>query len=231
MSTSENDDKVSLTPGGLPLGSSSSPPANLSDKTRRTDCPTPSLPAAPPRRPSKRAIRGSLHRSLIDDSDDELVDYFSARDSAAGASPGERLTPEQAQTDLAPHASSRWGVGEDLRALPSSSFYPLEKSSVFVPASAKITATRIENVFRERSIAASYDASNAKADCVSVSGVLFRLRMYRGNGEKGEDGVIVEVQRREGFNPGYIQDVHAILDAAMGVPQNPQANTLDWLKK
>lgn len=164
---------------------------------RRTGC----SDVAPPKKSLKL---GPVHSSLIDDDDDELVDYFGASDPGLVA-----LAPD----DGLP-LSSHWNVREyNVRTLPS--FYPLEKSAVFVPhASANTIATRIVAVLQDRSIAASYDTQNAKVDCVSETRVEFRIRLYRGRGEEYKHGIIVEVQRRVGFELSYIQDVYAILDAA-----------------
>lgn len=96
------------------------------------------------------------------------------------------------------------------------SFYPIEKSSVFVPqVSAQTLAYRIASVLQARSTSAAYDDQKAKVYCVSSSGVEFCIRLYRGRAEY-KHGIIVEVQRQSGFDLGYTQDVYAILDAAEG---------------
>mmetsp|Transcript_37967 Transcript_37967/g.68372 ORF Transcript_37967/g.68372 Transcript_37967/m.68372 type:complete len:457 (-) Transcript_37967:23-1393(-) len=185
---------------------------------RRIDCRPPQLISAPSIRPSKRASpdarrtkslsEASLCRSLIDDDDDELIDYF-------GSTSAPLTSPAAPTTVNVMSSSSHWNVHEhNVHTLPS--FYPLEKSAVFVPhASAPILASRIAAVLQARSIAASYDAVNAKVDCVSMFLVEFRIRLYRGRGETNH-GIIVEVQRRAGFDLSYTQDVYAILDAAEG---------------
>jgi len=152
---------------------------------------------------------GPARGSLLDDDDDELVDYFGAGAPRAGG-------PAAPVPEDAARSSSRWHVRDcDIPALPS--FYPLERSSVFVPqASAHRIAARITTVLQARSSVAYYDARNAKVDCVSAAHVEFRVRLYRGQGKGRAHGVIVEVQRRAGFDLGYAQDVYAILDAAEG---------------
>lgn len=180
---------------------------------RRIDCRPPQLITAPSIS-SKRSYSGAPrarllkvgpnHSSLIDDDEDELVDYF-------GMSRGDSA-PLATETVS---SSSHWNVRDhNVPTLPS--FYPLEKSAVFVPqASAPILATRIAAVLQARSIVASFSARNAKVDCVSKSHVELRIRLYRGRGEY-KQGIIVEVQRRLGFDLSYMQDVNAILDAAEG---------------
>lgn len=226
--TSPNDDMSASTHSreGLPLDHTRShvaPPftdARNSGTARRIDCqppqsqfmaapsssPTPKSRLSEDVAPARKLLTvGPVHGSLIDDDDDELVDYFSGGGSGAPA-------PD----DIEPLASSPWRVREStVRTLPS--FYPLEKSSVFVPrASASAIAARIATVLRDRSIVAWYDAQNAEADCVSKSRVEFRVRLYRGRGHEFKQGIIVELQRRAGFAMSYFQDVYAILDAAEG---------------
>eukprot|EP01083_Nonionella_stella_P131042 397854_1 len=110
-------------------------------------------------------------------------------------------------------SNSPWDVRDhNVPNLPS--FYPLDQAAAFVPqASPPILATRIVSALKSRSISVTYDVKNVKVDCVSKSDVHFRVRLYRGRGEYNH-GIIVEVQRREGFDISYAQDVYAILDAA-----------------
>ena len=157
----------------------------------------------------------SLRRSLIDDDDEEIIDYFSPRSfSAPDASESGNLS------DLSSSDTSNKGTSNNswcVRTAPTlPSFYPLEKSAVFIPqASPSVLSSRISSVLRERSIIATYDNKNAKVDCISTANVEFRIRLYRGRGEY-KHGIIVEVQRRSGFNLSYMHDVYAILDAAEG---------------
>lgn len=76
-------------------------------------------------------------------------------------------------------------------------------------------AAQITTALQARSIDATFDGQNAKVDCVSKTGVEFRIRLYRGR-DKYSHGIIAEVQRRMGFDVSYAQDVFAILDAAEG---------------
>merc|ERR1712194_88755 len=161
-------------------------------------------------RPKKKLRVGPVHGSLMDDDDDELVGYFGLNGDT------NILTRESVPAPNVLPSSSEWNVHDcHVRALPL--FYALEKSSVFVPqASAKSISTRITAVLQARSAVVSYDAQNAKADCVSKSNVGFRIRLYRRRGEKCQNGIIVEIQRREGFDLSFTRDVFAILDAAAG---------------
>lgn len=197
--------------------------------TRRIDCcPPPRLISAPSICPSKTLpsdawqsvslVPGINSSSLIDeDDDDELMDYFGGRSSDTVTSPLASASPAILATDnAAPTSMScRWNVSErNIRTLPS--FYQLEKSAVFVPqASASILAARVTSVLQARSIAASYDAENSLVDCVSSCRVDFRIRLYRGRGDF-KHGIILEVQRKAGFDLSYAHDVFAILDAAEG---------------
>lgn len=227
--------KASFTETGLPLDQISFGAPSVATTTgsnddagpaRRIDCRSPALVLAAPslrptgkRLPSRRAISlraNDLRRSLIDDDDDELIDFFDRDHLMSG--PALVVGPVRSDTAI---ASSPWNVRDNnVPTLPSC--YPLEKSVVFVPqASAPDLAARIVAVLKARSIWANYDAKNAKVDCITNSHVDFRVRLYRGRGEYNH-GIIVEVQRQEGFELGYSQDVHAILDAAEG-----KSNTYD----
>jgi hypothetical protein len=238
--TRTNDDAQASTfiTGGLPIEHTRSgiaPAASdawNSGPTRRIDClaPPPLLNAAPKtHHHAKRRLseddalpttslragpaRGSL---LDDDDDDELVDYF-----GIGAVGG--LAPRY--DDAAPPPSP-WPVHDcHVRTLPSC--YPLDRAAVLVPrGAAPVIAARIAAVLQARSIAAAYDAPRAKADCVSKSQqVEFRIRLYRGRGERYRQDIIVEVQRRAGFELSYMQDVYAILDAAEGKAPQESSST------
>mmetsp|Transcript_67870 Transcript_67870/g.196408 ORF Transcript_67870/g.196408 Transcript_67870/m.196408 type:complete len:398 (-) Transcript_67870:28-1221(-) len=97
-------------------------------------------------------------------------------------------------------------------------FHSVERTAVFVPHSTpSLVASRISDLLRERSIQATYDDEKAKVKCVTVDGVDFRVRLYRGRNEYSH-GIIVEVQRRFGFSIHFHDDTQAILDAAQGKP-------------
>ena len=111
-----------------------------------------------------------------------------------------------------------------LPVLPSVN-HPLEKSSVTVKDVSPCTiATRIQRVLQRRSIAASYPSPH-KAHCMSSTQVEFCIFLYRQNSD--QDGIIVEVQRRDGFDVSYMADVYAILDAASGKEQQ-QNEVSSW---
>lgn len=212
-----------FTNNGLPLDQSvfgASPTAHVGSDgpTRRVECRPTQLLAAPSLRPSTKAapslsspqpqsrpvlVLGLNESSLIDDDDDEIIDYFSSPCAAPRREGAVTPTPD-----------SPWDVRDhNVPTLPS--FYPIEKSAVFVPqASTSALAARIVSALHSRSVASTFDAEHAKIDCVSGSDVEFRVRLYRGRGEEQSHGIIVEVQRRWGFDVSYAQDVYAVLDAA-----------------
>lgn len=100
------------------------------------------------------------------------------------------------------------------------SFYPILPSSISIPnGSALLISEQIQEVLRYRSIAAVYDSRGAKADCSTKTNVKFRIRLYRGRGPI--DTIIVEIQRQEGFDLTFQNDVFAILDAAEGNAVDP----------
>jgi hypothetical protein len=59
----------------------------------------------------------------------------------------------------------------------------------------------------------------AKVKCKNEDGVEFRVRLYSGKGDYAH-GIIVEVQRRNGWTPSFQQDVFAILESAEGLIQD-----------
>ena len=73
-------------------------------------------------------------------------------------------------------------------------------------------ATRITNCLVARSIEVVYNDVEAKAKCRTSDFVSFRVRLF----SDGEDGVVVEVQRRRGSSFNFMKDCRAILDAAEG---------------
>lgn len=227
----------SFTKEGLPLDRFGTPPSTNTDdgdcgpSRRISDCRPPQMVHSSITRPSsKRPLiseslplragkslkAGPCDCSLIDDDEDVLIDYFGTSASSPAATP----------LSQASASSSHWNLREqDVPALPS--FYPLEKSAVFIPhASAPAVASRIADALQSRSIKSSFDAQHAKVDCVSESNVEFRIRLYRPRGEDLGHGLIVEVQRRFGFDVSYMQDVFAILDSAKGKESLEQNRTV-----
>jgi len=224
--------KSSFTAAGLPLDHVRFGAASITDDAgpaRRVDCCPAQLHLAAPsllRTPMLNNLKGAspklsppslssfasapsltvgINDSDLMDDDDEIIDYFSSSSASPFSFP--------AAAASAKPSSSSWDVCDrNVPTLPS--FYPLEKTAAFVPqASAPIVASRIVTALKARSIDATFDAQNAKVDCITKSNVEFRVRLYRGRGEYSH-GIIVECQRRHGFDISYAQDVYTILDAA-----------------
>lgn len=149
------------------------------------------------------AAVSETNRSLLDDNDDDLLTYFTSS-----------WPPNEDDYD-----DNFWIANNDLvPILPS--FYPLLRSSISIPnGSAFSIAERIKQTLRDRSIVAVYDSRGAKADCTTRNNIDFRLRFYRSGVDLST--IIVEIQRRQGFNVMYHQDVNAIFDAAEGKAPEP----------
>ena len=199
------------SPGDVDLSSDALTSTSLS-KNINAELAPPSLHV-----PSRRHLRESPFRSsLMDDDDEELFDPFSDSKSTIAAP-----VPLAASIDLMDSededvtSARRWLVRDDnVPTLPC--FYPLDKSAVFIPhASAPVIADRIQTVLRRRSIVTEYYSKNARVECTSATNVDFNIRLYKGRGDF-KHGIIVEVQRRDGFDLTYQKDVFAILDAAEG---------------
>ena len=146
------------------------------------------------------AVSPHTKRSLLDDNDDELLTYFSN---------------SWPRNDLEYDQDSWIPSIEYVPTVPS--FYPLCEPYIVIPTgndSVLSITDRIKQTLRDRSIVAAYDSRGAKADCTTKNNVSFRIRLYRSS--RDSSAIIVEIQRREGFNVLYYQDVHAIFDAAEG---------------
>jgi hypothetical protein len=134
---------------------------------------------------------------------------------------------DEEELDLAPKAAPQrpmWSsLLHDVSVLPvlPSVNHPLEKSSVTVKGVApSLIATRIEGALQRRSIAASHPSPH-KVECMSSAYVEFCIFLYRQSSSE-QDGIIVEVQRQDGFDVSYMADVYAILDAASGKDDKEQ---------
>lgn len=108
------------------------------------------------------------------------------------------------------YVSSKWSV-KSLEPLPDG--FPLERTSRRIfNSTGDVVATRINDCLVNRSIEAVYDDDAAKAKCRTSDYVSFRVRLF----SDGQDGVVVEVQRRRGSAFNFMKDCRAILDAAEG---------------
>lgn len=145
-----------------------------------------------------------------------------------GASFDTTVRKGEVQTQSRSQTKFSW-VLNDAPTLPE--FHPLERSAVFVPnTSPSDVSARISDVLRERSIEASYNNEKALVNCVTVSGVDFKVFVYRGKNEYSH-GIIVEVQRRFGTSISFYDDVKAILDAAEGKTPAKFSQSADSLPK
>lgn len=108
---------------------------------------------------------------------------------------------------------ANWKVANgSLKCVPD--HYILERTSRFIPqTSASDISARISDCLRARSTEASFNDDKAKAKCRTMDYVKFIVRLYSGRGDYSH-GVIVEVQRRSGSIPSFVNECTAILDAA-----------------
>ena len=149
-------------------------------------------------------VAGPCTASLLED-DENIVHYFEAPVvSSLSEMPG-----QVTRRDADP--SHRWDATEEtIPTLPL--FYPLERTSVSTTESVSSIILRVSAILEERSIVRTIRPAGC-VDC-STRGVNFRIRLYKERDDSQK--VIVEVQRREGFDLRYMCDVYAILDAAEG---------------
>lgn len=107
---------------------------------------------------------------------------------------------------------SKWSVAENSMEVLTEDF-PLERTSRHFPDSdASEISSRICECLRERSVQANYNNKKAKAKCVSMENVKFRIQLF--SSESG--GVTVEVQRRRGDGVAFMRECRAVLNAAAG---------------
>ena len=130
------------------------------------------------------------------------------------------LPPESNSREAAATSTQQWIISDDqVPTLPEQ--HPLEMTATFIPHvdDASTIALRVSSALeRCGASVAVLDTSKAKVSCTSSDGVNFRVRLYRGKA-KFHHGIIVEVQRREGFSLNFHLDTAlAILDEAEGRP-------------
>jgi hypothetical protein len=102
----------------------------------------------------------------------------------------------------------------NIRTVPA--FYPLEKSSRLIEDdTAGDVAARISECLRRLSIQAVYE--NSTANLLSAEHVEMHLSLWRTPVESPQQGIVVELQRRNGDSLAYHRYSRSILDAAMGL--------------
>jgi len=118
-----------------------------------------------------------------------------------------------------------WNVNDnDLPKVPQ--FHPIEQTAILVShTSATVVAKRIANCLFHRSIESKFvsNREKVKAKCITLNNTEFRIRLYRPRKDAYSHGVIVEIQRRSGFDVNFNCDVQAIFDTAQGKETYPKA--------
>jgi hypothetical protein len=112
-------------------------------------------------------------------------------------------------------ATNTWKLdGIQVESVPD--YYYLERTHAVVEnATPQVVATRVSSYFREASIAASYDESEALVDAETSDGVEFCVRLWAV--EANTNQVIVEVQRVSGCSFNFCQSAKSILRASKGL--------------
>lgn len=111
--------------------------------------------------------------------------------------------------------SSAWSPSS-LRPIPA--FYPLEKSSRLVEdETAVAVASRLADCFRTLSVQAHYDNEAATASLITAENVEMHLSLWKTPAGSPQDGILVELQRRNGDSIAFHRYSRTILDAAMGL--------------
>lgn len=154
-----------------------------------------------------------------------VVPSFGAMPSVTGTSSSPFVDTTSIKAGITPRAdnSATRFVWELTSAPTLPEFHTLEQTCVLIPNTTPTkVAPRISDVLRERSIEAEYDNQKAIVKCITLEGVEFRVRLYRGKDRKYNHWTIVEVQRFSyATSLNFHNDVQAILDRAQGKDPPP----------
>jgi len=117
-------------------------------------------------------------------------------------------------------ARSNWKLDDaSLPAIPS--YYPMEKTSHFVPAdtaSPTVIAALVSDACVKMSVFAQYNGEKGMALCTSADFIEFYVFLFKTSAENDGrgDGTVVEVQRRKGCTLSFHRYARKILSAVRG---------------
>jgi hypothetical protein len=140
----------------------------------------------------------------------DVIDKASFFQQAAGDSSESSPALGNAKTERQP---SNW-IPTNLRPVPS--FYPLEKSSRFIDDDLPSVASRLSECLRILSVQAIYNNELATAALLTMENVEMHLSLWKTTGGDYPDGIVVELQRRNGCSITFHRYSRYILDAAVG---------------
>ncbi|KAG7345528.1 hypothetical protein IV203_033059 [Nitzschia inconspicua] len=154
--------------------------------------------------PRPMSLGGAAFRSANPDVIDKASFFTAATQPKLKAPPA---TPTKGAGEI----QSNWSPRQ-LRPVPA--FYPLERSSRFVEDDLTVVVSRVSEANRLLSIHAIYCDETATASLLTAENVEMQLSLWKTSGK--HDGIVVEIQRRNGDSLVFHRYSRAILDAAVG---------------
>ncbi|KAL3921485.1 MAG: hypothetical protein SGILL_002723 [Bacillariaceae sp.] len=133
--------------------------------------------------------------------------YFAAATSKVKAPPAASI-PKNDDSDT---VESNWQP-VSLRPVPA--FYPLERSSRFVEDELSVVVSRVSEANRLLSVHAMYCDETATASLLTAENVEMHLSLWKTSGK--QEGIVIEIQRRNGDSIAFHRYARSILDAAVG---------------
>jgi hypothetical protein len=150
--------------------------------------------------PRPMSLAGPGLRSVPDVID--KTSYF-----ASATTPKAKAAPAASASDT----KSNWSPTQ-LRPVPA--FYPLERSSRFVEDELPVVVSRVSEANRLLSVHAVYCDETATASLLTAENVEMHLSLWKTSGK--QEGIVIEVQRRNGDSIAFHRYSRCILDAAVG---------------
>lgn len=165
--------------------------------------PAPSVGASIPR---PMSLGGATYRSAPTDVIDK-ASFFAAATSKSQ----QKAPPSASMKDTTGEIQSNWSPTK-LRPVPA--FYPLERSSRFVEDDLSVVVGRVSEANRLLSVHALYCDETATASLLTAENVEMHLSLWKTSGK--QEGIVIEIQRRNGDSIIFHRYSRYILDAAVG---------------
>jgi hypothetical protein len=155
--------------------------------------------------PRPMSLGGATYRSATSSDVIDKASFF-----AAATQPKLKAPPAASASDVG-DVKSNWSPRQ-LRPVPA--FYPLERSSRFVEDDVTVVVSRISEANRLLSVHAIYCDETATASLLTADNVEMQLSLWKTTGK--QDGIVIEIQRRNGDSIVFHRYSRCILDAAVG---------------
>jgi hypothetical protein len=163
-------------------------------------------PAAGSSIPRPMSLGGAVYRSAPTNVIDK-AQFFAAATSKSE----QKAPPAASMKDTAGEIQSNWSPTK-LRPVPA--FYPLERSSRFVEDDLSVVVARVSEANRLLSVHALYCDETATASLLTAENVEMHLSLWKTSGK--QEGIVIEIQRRNGDSIIFHRYSRYILDAAVG---------------